>query len=81
MRHGGCPDVLLTTEKFLAGGDDNIQREAGRRERECPRCESRSIAHSRIRGAVGHAAMRLLRLRPYRCLDCWHRFLGVSRQA
>jgi DNA-directed RNA polymerase subunit RPC12/RpoP len=50
----------------------------GRAVRECPRCESRSIARSRIRGYLGIFARRVLNLRPYRCLDCWHRFMAVS---
>lgn len=52
---------------------------AGSRHRECPRCESRSVTRSRIRGVLGHAMKNLFGVRPYRCLDCWHRFMGVSR--
>jgi len=44
----------------------------------CPRCESHEVARSRIRGVIGQAAKRLLGIRPYRCLDCWHRFLGTT---
>jgi len=73
--------VLLTSEKMLLDDDSrpsgvNPIRGGGRA---CPRCESQSIAHSRIRGVVGQFARRMLGVRPYRCLDCWHRFLGVSR--
>ena len=46
----------------------------------CPRCESRAVARSRVRGFVRATAKRLLGIRPYRCLDCWHRFMAVSRE-
>ncbi len=49
--------------------------------RECPKCESRSVARSRIRGWVGEATKQMFGLRPYRCLDCWHRFMATSRSA
>lgn len=75
--------MLLTTEKLSA--DDELEPRASgehpRNTRTCPRCDSPSIAHSRIRGVLGHAARKMFRVRPYRCLDCWHRFLGVSRHA
>jgi hypothetical protein len=75
--------VLLTTEKALLAEDVLELRASGehsRSTRSCPRCDSCSIAHSRIRGVVGQVARKVFRVRPYRCLDCWHRFLGVSRQ-
>ena len=71
--------MLLTTDKLL--DETRSSAPSGERShRGCPRCDSHSIAHSRIRGLIGQAALRLLRVRPYRCLDCWHRFVGVSRQ-
>jgi hypothetical protein len=45
----------------------------------CPRCDSESIARSRIRGSLGQVVRRMFGVRPYRCLDCWHRFLGTSQ--
>jgi anti-sigma factor RsiW len=74
--------VLLTTEKALVDDElePRVSGEHSRNTRACPRCDSHSIAHSRIRGFVGQMARRVLRVRPYRCLDCWHRFLGVTRQ-
>jgi hypothetical protein len=29
-----------------------------------------------MRGVVDQTMKRLLGLRPYRCLDCWHRFVA-----
>ena len=76
--------MLVTTEKALVEADEIQPRVSGEHPksiRACPRCQSLSVAHSRIRGAVGQMARRLLRVRPYRCLDCWHRFFGITRQA
>jgi hypothetical protein len=75
--------VLLTTEKALVDDDElepRISGEHARNSRTCPRCDSPAIAHSRIRGMMGKVARKVFRVRPYRCLDCWHRFLGVTRQ-
>ena len=73
--------MLLTTEKALLEAAELAPRVSGEQPngRVCPRCKSSSIAHSRIRGTFGQVALRVLRVRPYRCLDCWHRFLGVTR--
>lgn len=49
--------------------------------RTCPKCESHSIARSRIRGFLDETARKVLGVRPYRCLDCWHRFMSTSRSA
>jgi predicted Zn-ribbon and HTH transcriptional regulator len=80
--------LLLSTEKvllledslapgaLLGGGPARV-----RSARHCPRCESHSVARSRIRGLLGETAKRLLGIRPYRCLDCWHRFLATSKRA
>ncbi len=57
------------------------QNEDQRASRECPRCDSHAIARSRIRGGFDATLKRILGLRPYRCLDCWHRFVGVARHA
>lgn len=50
------------------------------RSRECPRCESHSVARARTRGVLAQTMKHLLGLRPYRCLDCLHRFVA-SREA
>ena len=73
--------MLFSSEKILL--DDPPEVAPPRRARrkaahECPKCESRSIARSRIRGVFGHTLKRLFGVRPYRCLDCWHRFVGQS---
>jgi hypothetical protein len=70
--------VLFTTDKILLSEDSMESRPISERpsvQRTCPRCESQSVARSRIRGTLGQAAKRMLGLRPYRCLDCWHRFI------
>lgn len=45
----------------------------------CPRRGSDSVSRSRA-GAILRS-LPLLRIRVYRCMDCWHRFLGVPRAA
>lgn len=65
-------------EASVEMGDRTSGTELKARFHECPRCDSRSVTRSRIRGWVGHAAKRLLNVRPYRCLDCWHRFISTS---
>jgi hypothetical protein len=69
--------LLFSTENLLLL--DESAKPAARPTRLCPRCESHSVARSPVRGLLGHAALRVLRLRPYHCLDCWHRFVAVSR--
>jgi hypothetical protein len=49
--------------------------------RSCPKCESHSVARSRIRGWMGETARKVLGVRPYRCLDCWHRFMSATRSS
>jgi hypothetical protein len=78
--------LLFSTEKFLLLEDSLTPRSTGapvaarhRASRECPRCDSPSVARSRIRGVLGHTAKRFLGLRPYRCLDCWHRFMATAK--
>ena len=80
--------MLLSTEKFqlledspLPKGGVTSAATRQRASRECPRCDSPSVARSRIRGLLGHTAKRLLGLRPYRCLDCWHRFVATAKQS
>jgi len=58
-----------------------MRREEHRSSRCCPRCDSHSIARSRIRGWVGYAAKRVLGVRPYRCMDCWHRFVSTTSRS
>jgi DNA-directed RNA polymerase subunit RPC12/RpoP len=76
--------VLLSTEKALLSDHPPapmVSSHTGSQTRECPRCDSQSIARSRIRGMFGQMARRMFGLRPYRCLDCWHRFMGFSRDS
>jgi DNA-directed RNA polymerase subunit RPC12/RpoP len=46
--------------------------------RECPRCDSQAVARLRVQGALGRTVTKLLGLRVYRCMDCSHRFIGMS---
>jgi hypothetical protein len=80
--------LLFSTEKFLLLEDSLPPKGVGtssatrhRAARECPRCDSPSVARSRIRGLLGLTAKRLLGLRPYRCLDCWHRFMATTKHS
>ena len=47
-----------------------------RTERVCPECGSHDVARSRRRGAFESFLKTVLRLRPYRCRKCAHRFFG-----
>jgi hypothetical protein len=58
-----------------------MQRDEHRSARCCPRCDGNSIARSRIRGWFGYTAKRVLGVRPYRCLDCWHRFVSTTSRS
>lgn len=72
-------DKVLFTEPEAPG---SIRKTPGREGKvcECPRCDSRSVARSPIRGMFGELAKRVLGLRPYQCLDCWHRFVAMNRR-
>jgi transposase-like protein len=41
----------------------------------CPRCDSDDVQRSRTRGPFERIVKSLLRLAPYRCLDCGKRFV------
>lgn len=49
-----------------------------RSERECPECGSHDVARSRQHGWIESLLHHLLRLRAYRCRDCYHRYFGYS---
>jgi len=53
----------------------------GRVTRTCPRCEDTSISRSRARTWLGGVARTTLGIRAYRCMNCWHRFMGISSRA
>jgi hypothetical protein len=44
--------------------------------RSCPRCRSKQVAKSHIRGAIEEQILRAFRLSAYRCCDCDKRFYG-----
>jgi len=48
-----------------------------RSERQCPYCGCYDVARSRRRG-FHESFFLLLRLRPYRCLECRKRFFGYA---
>lgn len=41
----------------------------------CPQCAGSALARSRMRGPLEKIYFGLLHARPYRCMDCWHRFV------
>lgn len=53
----------------------NAVRSSGRAHA-CPRCGSDGVARSRSGGLI--RVLRVLSVHRYRCLDCWHAFLGFS---
>lgn len=89
LRASEKPPMLMTPSAAAAqAGHLQAERSSdtgaearARASRECPKCESQSVARSRIRGWVGEATKQMFGLRPYRCLDCWHRFMATSRNA
>jgi len=72
------PAPAMSAQPMTAG---TVRERASRSPRCCPRCDSHSIARSRIRGFLGEAAKRVLGVRPYRCLDCWHRFVSTTSRS
>jgi len=69
---------MLSVPAPAVSTEVSVVRAREKSSRCCPRCDSHSISRSRIRGWMGEAARRVLGVRPYRCLDCWHRFMGLS---
>ena len=47
-----------------------------RMRRECPECGSADVVRSRRHGLLESALKLVVRLRPYRCRECFHRFFG-----
>ena len=41
---------------------------------ECPRCHSEQIRRSKRRGLVELGLLSIIGLKPFRCVDCYHRF-------
>jgi len=46
--------------------------------RPCPRCHSDEVFRSHRRGAMEKYVLRLVGMRPYRCVNCDARFYGLS---
>jgi hypothetical protein len=40
----------------------------------CPECHSNEVTRSRRRGLVEQIILPALQVRPYRCMECNHRF-------
>lgn len=47
--------------------------------RNCPHCASAKISRSHRRGAIERHFLRLIGVRPFRCLDCDIRFYAFAR--
>jgi ribosomal protein L37AE/L43A len=46
----------------------------------CPRCERKAVRRSKRRGVIESTLLSLIRVRPFRCMDCDRRFYGLAFQ-
>lgn len=46
----------------------------------CPHCQSRVMRRSKRRGMFELSILSLVPVRPFRCMECDHRFYGLTSQ-